>query len=217
MTKIAVILAGCGFLDGSEIHESVLGLLALSQGGAAFHCFAPEGDQKKVVDHLTGGEKEEERRSILEESARLARGKVSPLRELDPASYSGLFIPGGFGAAQNLCSYAWDPENYTVDSELEEVIRAFHRAQKPIGATCIAPVILAKVFQGKERVKLTLGREESFYLQLKEMGMDPVKAGVEECVMDEVQRIYTTPCYMEPEDLKGMFEGVTALVRCLCR
>ena len=35
MPKVGVLLSGCGFLDGAEIHESVFTLLALDQHQAA--------------------------------------------------------------------------------------------------------------------------------------------------------------------------------------
>ncbi len=40
MKKIGVILSGCGVYDGSEIHEAVLTLLAISRSGAQAVCFA---------------------------------------------------------------------------------------------------------------------------------------------------------------------------------
>ena len=42
--RAAVVLAGCGVYDGSEITESVSMLIALSKNGASYRVFAPNID-----------------------------------------------------------------------------------------------------------------------------------------------------------------------------
>ena len=106
MKKVAVILAGCGVFDGAEIHESVLTLLQLERSGAQYQCMAPNIDQLHVVNHLTGEVTEGEQRNVLVEAARIARGEVIDLAQACADDYDALIIPGGFGAAKNLCDFA---------------------------------------------------------------------------------------------------------------
>ena len=156
--KIAVILAGCGVYDGAEIHESVLTLLALDRAGAEIVCLAPDVPQRHVVNHLTGQPAQGETRNVLVEAARIARGAVSDVAKADPAAFDAVVIPGGFGAAKNLSSFAVDGEGCTVDPGVARLVSAVHAAGKPGGAMCIAPVILAKL-RGKEQPSLTIGTD----------------------------------------------------------
>lgn len=211
MAKVAVILAGCGFLDGSEVHESVLTLLALAQRNHEVRCFAPDIPQRRVVNHLTG-EEVEESRNVLVEAARIARGEISPLQELDVSQFDAIMLPGGFGAALNLSDYALKQENCSVDPDLRRVITQAHKAKLPIGATCITPAPLAKIFQDITPVVMTLGSSADSSKQLECMGMKAKSATVYEMIADEENKVYTTPCYMEPPNLAGMFEGICKVV-----
>ena len=106
--KVAVVLSGCGVFDGTEIHESVLTLLAIEEEGASWHCFAPNVEQMHVIDHSTGNVEEGETRNVFVESARISRGadKLSELAEYDPAEFDVIVFPGGFGGAKNLSDFA---------------------------------------------------------------------------------------------------------------
>ena len=64
--KVGVILSGCGFKDGAEIHESVCTLLALDRIGVDVICCAPNIEQTVVINHLTG-ETVAEKRNVLVE------------------------------------------------------------------------------------------------------------------------------------------------------
>ena len=103
--RIGVLLAGCGVFDGSEIHEAVLTLLTLDREGADIICMAPDMEQLHVVNHLTQ-EPVEEKRNVLVESARIARGEIRDLQTVNEGDLDGLIIPGGFGAAKNLSDFA---------------------------------------------------------------------------------------------------------------
>ncbi len=212
MGRVAVVLSGCGHLDGSEIHESVLCLLHLENQGHFYQCFAPDVEQKKVVNHLNE-EKLDETRNVLTESARIARGKIKPLSEIKAYDFDALLIPGGFGAALNLSTFAEGGEDFEVLEDLHNAIEEFHNLKKSIGATCIATIIIAKVFQGKKRLKLTLGTDAKFIKVLENLNMDPVPASVDESVADIENKIYTTPCYMQPDDLKGLSEGIEKMIK----
>lgn len=211
MAAIAVVLSGCGFMDGSEIHESTLCLLALHQAGHSVECFAPDIPQAQVINHLTKAPMGETRNCLVE-AARIARGAIKPLAELDEGEFDAILLPGGFGAAANLSTFGADQENCTVNADLQRTILAFHKAGKPIGATCITPAVLAKIFEKVTPVTMTLGSSAGANAPLDNMGMQSTPATASQMVADEENRVYTTPCYMEPPDLAGMFEGITAVV-----
>jgi enhancing lycopene biosynthesis protein 2 len=213
MAKVAVVLSGAGYLDGSEIHESVLCLLMLSKYKHQYHCFAPDKEQRKLMNHLTKQEIKTEKRNCLLEAARIARGKIAPLASLEEKAFDALLLPGGMGAVMNLCDFAEKGVKCSIDPQLKDHIISFYQAKKPIGATCIAPILIAKALEGIASVEMTLGRDPQYQSILQQMGMKGTLAHVKECVQDKQHRIYTTPCYMEPEDLAGMSEGVEALVK----
>ncbi len=191
----AIVLSGCGVYDGSEIGEAMMTMLALDEAGCRYEIFAPDKPQFHVVDHLKG-EPASESRNVLAESARIARGKVRPLSEYKAEDYSGLIFPGGFGAAKNLCTFAFDGASMTVDAEVERAVNATRQAGKPIGAMCIAPVILGKLMAG---VQVTVGHDEATNEALRQMGADPKNVFGPEVVHDTKNKVFTTPCYMLPD------------------
>jgi enhancing lycopene biosynthesis protein 2 len=144
MKIFAVILSGCGVYDGAEIHEAVLSLLAIQRNGAKYKVFAPDIQQHHVINHYTGKEVPESR-NVLVESARIARGDIQPLNEFDPDEFDALLLPGGFGAAKNLSTFAFEGEDCTIEDEVADAVKGMAERGKPIGALCISPVILAKV------------------------------------------------------------------------
>jgi len=90
--RFAVILAGCGVFDGSEIHEATLTLLAIAKTGGCYECFAPDKEQSQVINHLTGKLMNEER-NVLVESARITRGKIKPLNLYEPEKFDAVIFP----------------------------------------------------------------------------------------------------------------------------
>ncbi|MHC4976265.1 MAG: isoprenoid biosynthesis glyoxalase ElbB [Planctomycetota bacterium] len=209
MTTAAVILSGCGFLDGSEIHETVSLLMALSQAGVSTDCFAPDRDAQ-VVDHLTG-QPDGTSRNILTESARIARGQVRPISECDPSAFDALFFPGGFGAAKHLCDFAEKGSSCEVDSDVERVLGAFYDAGKPIGLCCIAPVLAAKVFAND--VTITLGGASDASRAAQSMGANHVEAPANQAVVDQNHHIATAPAYMCDAPLHEVAQGISEMVR----
>ncbi len=208
-TKIAVILAGCGVYDGSEIHEVVLTLLALEQEGATFQCFAPNVEQMHVINHLTGDGMEESR-NVLVEAARIARGKVLDLEQYLVSDFDALVIPGGFGAAKNLCSFAVEGAEMSVNEVVSKAIVSTHAAKKPIGALCIAPVLLAKLIPD---VRITLGDAGDAADGASKMGATHEVTTHGEIVVDSASRVVTSPCYMLDATISQVAAGATALVR----
>ncbi len=207
----AVILAGCGHRDGSEIHEATLTLWAIHKNGAEHCCFAPDVFQHHVLNHLTG-EEMPERRNVLIESARIARGRIKDLAQFNAADFDGLVIPGGVGAAKNLCTYAFDGPDCVVNRDVARAVKAMREAGKPVGALCIAPVILAKVL-GK--VTVTAGQDAETAANIAKMGgvHSPTSHG--EIVVDRVNKIVTTPCYMLDSRIDQIGDGADKLIQAM--
>ena len=200
--NVAVILAGCGHMDGAEIRESVFTLLALDQHGARFPCLAPDAPQTGVTDHATGQPVPAEVRNILKEASRIARaGKCLDLAKADPADYDALLLPGGFGAAKNLCGFAMEGADAKVRADVQAFIGAFFKAGKPVGAICIAPALVALVLAGAGRkAALTLGSGEGVAGAMAQLGMEhKAVPSSREIVVDEANKLVTTPAYMYDE------------------
>ncbi|MGE3109495.1 MAG: isoprenoid biosynthesis glyoxalase ElbB [Phycisphaerales bacterium] len=214
MSKVAVVLSGCGYLDGSEIHEAVSVLVHLSRHGAAVSCFAPD-IRVGAVDHVTGKPMDQQR-SVLVESARIARGKIGRLSELRASNFDAVVFPGGFGAAKNLCNFAEAGAACVVNPEVERVVKEFHASGKPVGMCCIAPVIGARVLgkrAGGPGVRVTVGSEGGASHAVEEMGASHVVKPVTQSLGDEVQGVYTSPAYMYGEAKPHeVFEGIGAMI-----
>lgn len=207
--KIAVILAGCGHKDGAEIHEATLSLLAIHRLGAEYQCFAPDREQHHVLNFITD-EEINEQRNILVESARIARGNIQNLNAFDAQEYDALIMPGGFGVAKNLCDFAIKGEITWIDSDLERAITSTHKAGKPIGALCISPIILAKLIPG---ANLTLGAASGAAESAEAMGAVHTATGHGEIVIDESNKLVTTPCYMLDARVDQIADGAENLVK----
>lgn len=210
MARVGVILSGCGYLDGAEIQESVLTLLALDRAGAEVFCFAPDVAQHKVVNHLTG-EEQAESRNVLVESARIARGKIRDVAEANADDIDALILPGGFGAALNLCDFAVAGPECTVDPGVERLIRAVHAAAKPIGAICIAPALIARVLGG-DGVEVTIGNDAGTAAALESMGAHHCDCPVDAFVVDRKHKVVTTPAYMLGPGTKDVAAGIERCV-----
>lgn len=209
--RVGVILSGCGFLDGAEIHEATLALLALDRAGAQVTVMAPDQDQMHVVDHLTGQPAPGGLRNVLAESARIARGQIVPLGRKGVADLDALVFPGGFGAAKNLCSFAVDGKAMRVLPEVEALVTGMHRARKPQGFICIAPVIAAKVL-GAHRPRLTIGTDPETAAALESFGAVHLPLGVEEVALDEANRLVSTPAYMLGPSIAKVATGIERLI-----
>lgn len=208
--KIAVILSGCGVYDGAEIQEATLTMYAIVKAGSEYQVFAPNVLQHHVINHITGKEMNE-KRNVLVESARIARGNVKPLNELNMKDFDAVIFPGGFGVAKNLSDFAFKGENLTINKEVEAVIKQSIEMQKPIGALCIAPVLLAKIVKN---VKLTLGDENDPAAQaVKKLGVKHVATKHGDVVVDEKYKIVTTPCYMLDANIAQIGEGAENAVK----
>lgn len=211
MKKIGVILSGCGVYDGTEIHEAVLTLLALDKAAAEAVCFAPDIVQNHVINHRTGEVMEKETRNVLIESARISRGAIRDLREIDTLILDGLILPGGFGAAKNLSDYAFKGADCGVNEEVVKAIRSFYRSGKPIGLMCISPVLAAKVL-GSENIDVTIGNDAATAEDIRSMGARHVEATVDQVVVSADGLVITTPAYMLGPSISDVAKGVDSLV-----
>lgn len=207
--RVAVVLAGCGYLDGSEINEAVISLLALNRAGARVRCFAPSGPQMHVVDHLTGQPVAGATRDILHESARITRGKVEPLTNLHAADFEAIFLPGGYGAAKNLSTFATQGPAGAVIPQLASVLRDFRQAGKPIGAVCIAPAVVVMALGEGE---VTIGSDPGTAAAIETLGGLHTVCPVAQAHVDAERRIVTAPAFMEHAQLHEVADGIEAAV-----
>jgi len=189
--RVAIILSGCGYKDGTEIHEAVLSFLALHKNGFCYHAFSTD--------------------EMLQASAPLVRDQISPISTLEEKDYDILWMPGGFGVAKHLSTYAQDGINCLVDKDVKRVIDAFHLSKKPIVAICFAPVIVAKVLENKG-IKMTLGTRQEDARLLLQLGAEPHFKKANEFAFDEEHQIYTTPGYMEPPSISGIYNAIEKIV-----
>jgi len=209
MKKVGVVLSGCGVYDGAEIHESVLTLLALSRQGAEAVFYAPDKNQVDVINHLSG-EPMAETRNVLIESARIARGNIQPLDQANADALDALIVPGGFGAAKNLSNFASQGSECRVDGALKTLVQQMHAAGKPLGFMCIAPAMLPKIFDFP--LRLTIGTDIDTAEVIEEMGGEHVPCPVEDIVVDEENKIITTPAYMLAQNIAEAATGIEKLV-----
>jgi enhancing lycopene biosynthesis protein 2 len=215
--RVAVVFAGAGVYDGTEIHEATSVLIHLSRAKAITSIFAPDRAQMHVVDHIKGTPTMETR-NVLTESARIARGNIKPLSDLDVTQHDAVIFPGGFGAAKNLCNFATEGAAMTVQSDVQKVITSFHSANKPIGLCCIAPILVAKAIPG---VSVTLGKEDSEGGRFphcgatgaaKALGAIHVPKDVNDICVDVKNKIVTTPAYMCDTAVHEVYDGIGMMV-----
>jgi enhancing lycopene biosynthesis protein 2 len=211
MAKIGVLLSGCGVNDGSEIHEAVLTMLALDRLGAERICLAPNIDQRDVVDHVSGTAVAETR-NVFCESARIARGEIKDLATIFAADMDAVILPGGFGAAKNLSDFAAAGVQAQVQPDVLRFLKEMHQAKKPIGAICIAPAVIA-IALGSFKPVLTIGNDPATAAVLESFGARHQECTVADIVVDEKNRLLSTPAYMLGPGLKDIFLGVEKLVR----
>ncbi len=213
MKKFAVVLAGNGVFDGAEIHEATLAMYAIKKQGASYDVFAPDMEQHHVINHMTG-EEMDEKRNVLIEASRIARGNIKALDAFNPKDYDALLFPGGFGAAKNLSTFAFDGPDCKVQPDVEKAIKGMHKEGKPIAALCIAPVLVAKVIGD---VKMTIGQDEGTADAIGKMGATHENTDHGQVVVDEANKVFTTPCYMLDADIAQIGEGANNVVRAVLK
>ncbi|MGM0482103.1 MAG: isoprenoid biosynthesis glyoxalase ElbB [Pseudomonadota bacterium] len=209
MKKVAVLLSGAGFYDGAEVNEAVLTLLHISKQGSSYQCFAPDVEQADTINHLTN-EDSGDKRNVLVESARIARGDVQPLSQLKVEDFDALILPGGFGVAKNFCDFASNGADMSINEQVLAIGRGFKEASKPAGYICIAPVLLPEIY-GKG-VKVTVGNDKDVADAIGTMGGQHIDCSVGDIVVDDQHRLVTTPAYMLAENPAEADAGIGKLV-----
>lgn len=207
--KVGVLLSGCGVFDGAEIHESVLTLLFIDRASAEAVCIAPD-IEFEVVNHLTqqpAGEK----RNVLVESARIARGNILNIKDVKPDSLDALILPGGFGAAKNLSDFALKGSEAVVHPQVQRLLNDMLQAKKPVGAICIAPATLAKA-AANIKPEVTIGNDTNTASAIERTGARHVTCTVDMIHIDQKNRIVTTPAYMLGPGIKDIAVGIEKLV-----
>lgn len=211
MKKIAVVLSGCGHMDGAEITESVSLLISLNQFGAKTSCFAPSIDFTPI-NHISHEPMKSEKRNSLIEAARIARGQIKDLTQLHAKDFDGIAFAGGFGAAKLLSNWAEKGSQSDLHPEIKRIILEFYKAEKPIAAVCIAPTLLAKAL-GTQKVEVTIGEDSSTAEQIEKTGACHVQCPVGDYVTDREHKLITTPAYMYNALPHEVFKGISGLAK----
>lgn len=211
--KFAVVLAGCGVFDGAEIHEATMTLYAIAKNNCSYEIFAPDIEQFHVINHLTGVEMIE-KRNVLIESARIARGKIKPLSELKADDFDAIIFPGGFGVAKNLSDFAFKGDKASVNKDIEKAILDMHKQKKPIGALCIAPAVIALVLK---KVTVTIGDDVQTAQNIQKIGAVHKNTTHGEVTIDKENNVYTTPCYMLDATIVDIANGAMNIVEAIIK
>lgn len=209
MSKIGVVLSGCGVNDGSEIHEAVITMLELDKAGVEMVLMAPNIDQLHVINHATGDEMDDSR-NVLIESARIARGNIEDIAVITSDNIDGLIFPGGFGVAKNLSDYAMAGSDCSINPDVLRLSKQVHDDGKPIGAICISPAVIARVLAGD--TELTIGYDEQTASDIDRMGAKHMLCPVDEIIIDKEKKVVSTPAYMEAKSIKEAASGIEKLV-----
>jgi len=211
--KIGVLLSGCGVFDGTEVHESVLALYFLDREGAEVTCVAPNVPQLHVIDHQTSQEMAETR-NVFVESARISRGNLVDLASVSADDLDGLIIPGGFGAAKNLIDYALKGRDCSIQPDVKRIINDMMDAGKPVGAICIAPMVVAVALKESDRHPvLTIGTDSNTASDIEFFGAKHQEARVDEIAVDDTHKIVTAPAYMLGPTISDVAKGIEKVVK----
>ncbi len=209
--KIAVVLSGCGVFDGSEIHETVCTLLNIANSGVQYQCFAPDMFQPTVINHYTKTQVVDEKRNILAEAARIARGDIKSLATFNPDLFNAVIFPGGQGAAKNLCDFASRGASCKVNPDVEKTIITAYEKRLPIGAICIAPALIARVL-GKYGITVTIGNDAQTAAEIEKTGAHHQICQTDGVCVDHNHKIVTTPAYMLANSIADINKGIQKLV-----
>lgn len=211
LKKVAIVLSGCGHKDGSEITETTSTLIALSQNKAKATCFAPN-IEIEPINHISNERDHQNKRSLLTESARIARGDIHDLKELKEKDFDAIVFPGGYGVVTNLSDWKNKGHQCHVLPEIEKALKEFHAASKPIGAICIAPILVAKVL-GKKHVELTIGEDQQTAQEIEKTGAKHITCPVDDFITDRENKVITTPAYMYNAQPYEVFKGISGLIK----
>ncbi len=208
MKKIGVLLSGCGRGDGSEIHEATLAILHIVKNGCEPVFFAPNEMQRDVYDHMTDSASPGDR-NCMTEAARISRGNISDITQAHAADFDALVLPGGMGAVKNLLL----PDSSGAKPEVLRIIRETYDAHKPLGFICISPLVGALAFRDiGSRILLTIGNAPDVAAKIEACGHTHRECPANEIVIDEANRVISTPAYMLAKNIAELDEGIGKLI-----
>jgi len=212
MKKFAIILAGCGQHDGSETHEVILTLLSMDQAGIAWDAFAPDVTQPSVINHVDMSVDATATRSVLQESARLVRGRIKPITMANIAEYDAIIFQGGLGAVTTLCNWLTEKSDFSFNLDVQQFIEAAVKYKKPMGFICIAPMMITKIYKN---AKFTIGDDVNIAKQINAMGGQHINCAADDVVIDIEHKVVSTPANMIAKNISEVYIGINKLVNAL--
>ncbi len=212
--NILVLLAGCGAKDGAEIQEAVLTLLAIKKEGCDYTCASLNKNQKHVLNFIDDTELPQER-NMMQEASRISSGQIEDIAKLSMKDFDALVIPGGFGVAKNFCTFAFEGTKASVEPEIKRIIQEAYALKKPIGAICIAPALVAlSLAEMSPEITMTLGTQEEANKNLTEIGVKFKSCPTTAHIVDEENRIVSSPAYMHGDStIVDLEEGISKCVK----
>ena len=213
--KAAVILSGCGYLDGTEITEAISVFICLSEQNIDYQVFAPKMNISPTA-HFDESLSELSPRNVLEESSRLSRGKISNLDELNPSQFDGIVFPGGYGVVKHLCSWAQDGSRCSVNNDIKLIIETFFKKSKPILALCIAPALIARILGQIKPISLTIGNDTATAQEIEKTGCEHINCEVTDFITDRESKVISSPAYMYEAHPHEVFTGIKKAIKEFC-
>lgn len=182
--KCLVLLAGCGLGDGSCIEEVILTYAALDKYGCDY---TPVAEELSVpsVNHLT--EQLAEKRNILLEAARIGRGRIEDIREIEFDEYNALIIPGGIGLLNN----------YRHSDAITACVTYFFSKKKPIATMCAGIDFLRSFWEGSL------------------LASEAKELSAEEFCFDADNNIYYTPAFRKTGSCYTALSGIDSMIYAL--
>ena len=124
-----------------------------------------------------------------------------------------LLFPGGFGAALNLCDFALKGADCHIHPEVKRIIQEMLAAQKPLGFICIAPALFARAVKTADMTaKITIGNDKATANQIEKLGSQHKICTVDDFIVDEENKIVSTPAYMLAGNISEAASGIERLV-----
>jgi enhancing lycopene biosynthesis protein 2 len=213
MNNIALILSGCGAYDGSDIWEVVLISYHLERRGQKPVFFAPDIEQREVIDHLNQASLSD-KRNVLSESARIALGQIKEIKNLYGKEVDGLIMPGGRGTIKNLADFLGEDKFINVHADVKRILREVYRRKKPIGACGFASLIVASALRDilETPLTLTVGKDPELIKQIEQLGAVHVISRGSEAVVDSEHKVVSTPLSLLELEIMGVAQGTENLV-----
>ncbi|KAL7302706.1 hypothetical protein TKK_0004760 [Trichogramma kaykai] len=233
--KVAVVVSGCGDIDGSSILETTSLAVHLHRCGLAAELFGPDEETARFFDFRTRESYKNDEtlwhkknrikvtRNTLSMAARLlVNHEVWPLEDLDYRRFKALVIPGGAGVGFILSNFLDAANTGIVNPNLKYKIEDFSKSKKPIGTISYAGILVAQVIPG---VRLTIGRSDGDAGLPRDLiglatafGAEHVDKRADETCEDVERNVYSTPGLTVRTDPRpAIFDGIGKLVDAISR